>query len=125
MPVDAGQTKDVKLKVTPPIPPRPAGTRSARGSPAEDASATTDLGLNITGQTEARRPRAERDWCPTRRLCRATVLGARGDYIIPAPHPRRGGRTVGLGAERLEGHVSISKIDLTASRRTTTRKFRR
>jgi len=50
VPVDAGQTKDVKLKVTPPNT-APAGDYkvSARVS-AEDASATADLGLTITGQ---------------------------------------------------------------------------
>jgi len=50
VPVDAGQTKDVKLKVTPPNT-APAGDYkvTARVS-AEDASATSDLGLTITGQ---------------------------------------------------------------------------
>ena len=50
VPVDAGQTKDVKLKVTPPNT-APAGDYkvTARVS-AEDASATADLGLTITGQ---------------------------------------------------------------------------
>jgi uncharacterized membrane protein len=50
VPVDAGQTKDVKLKVTPPNT-APAGDYkiTARVS-AEDAVATADLGLTITGQ---------------------------------------------------------------------------
>ena len=50
VPVDAGQTKDVKLKVTSPNT-APAGDYkvTARVS-AEDASATADLGLTITGQ---------------------------------------------------------------------------
>ena len=50
VPVDAGQTKDVKHKVTPPNT-APAGDYkvTARVS-AEDASATADLGLTITGQ---------------------------------------------------------------------------
>ena len=50
VPVDAGQTKDVKLKVTSPNT-APAGDYkvTVRVS-AEDASATADLGLTITGQ---------------------------------------------------------------------------
>jgi uncharacterized membrane protein len=50
VPVDAGQSKDVKLKVTPPNTAAAGNyTVTARIS-AEDASATADLGLNITGQ---------------------------------------------------------------------------
>jgi uncharacterized membrane protein len=50
VPIDAGQSKNVKLKVTPPNTAA-AGTYkvTARVS-AEDTSATADLGLDITGQ---------------------------------------------------------------------------
>jgi uncharacterized membrane protein len=50
VPIDAGQNKDVKLKVTPPNTAA-AGKYSvvARAS-AEETSATADLGLDITGQ---------------------------------------------------------------------------
>lgn len=50
VPIDAGQSKNVKLKVTPPNTAA-AGTYkvTARVS-AEDTSATAELGLNITGQ---------------------------------------------------------------------------
>jgi len=50
VPVDAGQTKDVKLKVTPPNT-APAGSyKVAARVGSEDATATTDLTLDITGQ---------------------------------------------------------------------------
>ena len=50
VPVDAGQTKDVKLKVTPPNTAAAGDYKvTARGG-AEDASATADLGMTITGQ---------------------------------------------------------------------------
>jgi uncharacterized membrane protein len=50
VPVDAGQTKDVKLKVTPPNTAAAGPYKVSVRVAAEDASATTDLGLNITGQ---------------------------------------------------------------------------
>ena len=50
MPVDAGQTKDVKLKVTPPNTAAAGDYKVTARIAAEDTSATTDLGLNITGQ---------------------------------------------------------------------------
>ena len=50
VPVDAGQTKDVKLKVTPPNTAAAGNYKVVARVAAEDASATADLGLNITGQ---------------------------------------------------------------------------
>jgi uncharacterized membrane protein len=50
VPIDAGQSKDVKLKVTPPNTAAAGDYKVTARVNAEDASATTDLGLNITGQ---------------------------------------------------------------------------
>jgi len=50
VPVDAGQTKDVKLKVTPPNTAAAGDYKVIARVGAEDASATADLGLTITGQ---------------------------------------------------------------------------
>ena len=50
VPIDAGQTKDVKLKVTPPNTAAAGPYKVSVRVAAEDASATADLGLNITGQ---------------------------------------------------------------------------
>ncbi len=50
VPVDAGQTKDVKLKVTPPNTAAAGDYKITARVSAEDASATTDLDLTITGQ---------------------------------------------------------------------------
>jgi uncharacterized membrane protein len=50
VPVDAGQSKDVKLKVTPPNTAGAGDYKVAARVSAEDASATTDLGMTITGQ---------------------------------------------------------------------------
>jgi len=50
VPVDAGQSKDVKLKVRPPNTAAAGNYKITTRVAAEDASATTDLGLNITGQ---------------------------------------------------------------------------
>jgi uncharacterized membrane protein len=50
VPVDAGQTKDVKLKVTPPNTAAAGSYKLTARVAAEDASATADLGLDITGQ---------------------------------------------------------------------------
>jgi uncharacterized membrane protein len=50
VPVDAGQSKDVKLKVTPPNTAAAGNYKVTARVSAEDASATADLGLNITGQ---------------------------------------------------------------------------
>jgi uncharacterized membrane protein len=50
VPVDAGQTKDVKLKVTPPNTAAAGSYKVTARIAAEDASVTTDLGLDITGQ---------------------------------------------------------------------------
>jgi uncharacterized membrane protein len=50
VPVDAGQTKDVKLKVTPPNTAAAGDYKITARVAAEDAVATTDLGMTITGQ---------------------------------------------------------------------------
>ena len=50
VPIDAGQTKDVKLKVTPSNTAAAGDYKLTARVGAEDASATTDLGLTITGQ---------------------------------------------------------------------------
>jgi uncharacterized membrane protein len=50
VPVDPGQSKDVKLKITPPNTAAAGPYKVSVRVAAEDASATADLGLNITGQ---------------------------------------------------------------------------
>jgi uncharacterized membrane protein len=50
LPIDAGQSKDVKLKVTPPNTAGAATYKVTVRVAAEDASATADLSLDITGQ---------------------------------------------------------------------------
>jgi uncharacterized membrane protein len=50
VPIDPGQTKDVKLKVRPPNTAAAASYKVVARVGAEDASATADLTLDITGQ---------------------------------------------------------------------------
>jgi uncharacterized membrane protein len=50
VPVDAGQSKDVKLKVRPPNTANAGKYKVTARVAAEDASVSTDLGLDITGQ---------------------------------------------------------------------------
>ena len=50
LPLDAGQSKDVKLKVRPPNTVAAGKYKVSAKVSAEDASATTDLVLDITGQ---------------------------------------------------------------------------
>jgi uncharacterized membrane protein len=50
VPVDAGQSKDVKLKVTPPNTAAAGDYKISARAGAEDASATADLSMTITGQ---------------------------------------------------------------------------
>ncbi len=50
VPIDAGQTKDVKLKVTPPNTASAGRYKVVARVSAEGASATADLTLDITGQ---------------------------------------------------------------------------
>jgi uncharacterized membrane protein len=52
VPVDAGQSKDVKLKVTPPNTAAAGAYKVTARVGAEDATATADLGINITGQSK-------------------------------------------------------------------------
>ena len=50
VPIDAGQSKDVKLKVTPPSTVAAGKYKVTARVVAEDANVTTDLGLEISGQ---------------------------------------------------------------------------
>ena len=50
VPIDAGQTKDVKLKVTPPNTAAAGDYKVTARVAAEDASAATELQMTITGQ---------------------------------------------------------------------------
>ncbi len=50
VPIDAGQSKNVKLKVTPPNTAAAGNYKVTARVSAEDTSATAELGLNITGQ---------------------------------------------------------------------------
>jgi uncharacterized membrane protein len=50
VPIDAGQSKNVKLKVTPPNTAAVGSYKVTARVSAEDTSATTDLTLDITGQ---------------------------------------------------------------------------
>jgi uncharacterized membrane protein len=50
VPIDAGQSKNIKLKVTPPNTAAAGSYKVAARVTAEDTSATADLGLDITGQ---------------------------------------------------------------------------
>jgi uncharacterized membrane protein len=50
VPVDAGQSKDVKLKVTPPNTAAAGDYKVMARVAAEDAAATADLAMTITGQ---------------------------------------------------------------------------
>jgi uncharacterized membrane protein len=50
VPVDAGQTKDVKLKVTPPNTAAAGDYKITARAAAEDASAASDLEMTVTGQ---------------------------------------------------------------------------
>ncbi len=50
VPIDAGQTKNVKLKVTPPNTAAAGSYKVVARVAAEDASATADLTMDITGQ---------------------------------------------------------------------------
>jgi uncharacterized membrane protein len=50
VPIDAGQNKDVKLKVTPPNTAAAGNYPVVARASAEGTSATADLGLDITGQ---------------------------------------------------------------------------
>jgi uncharacterized membrane protein len=50
VPIDAGQSKNVKLKVTPPNTAAAGAYKVTARVSAEDTSATADLGLDITGQ---------------------------------------------------------------------------
>ena len=103
VPVDAGQTKDVKLKVTPPNTAAAGDYKVTARVSAEDASATTDLGLTITGQPKL-------DISSRDGLLSAARLGGQGDLGADRRHQCRHGAgrrypAQRLGAERLESHV--------------------
>ena len=102
VPVDAGQSKDVKLKVTPPNTAGAGDYKITARVSAEDASATTDLDLTITGQPEARHQQP-----------RWPAFGARvrrqGDVDTDRHYqyrhlPRRRHSAQRFRAERLEDH---------------------
>jgi uncharacterized membrane protein len=50
VPIDAGQSKDVKLKVQPPNSVAPGKYKITMRAAAEDANVTTDLAIEVTGQ---------------------------------------------------------------------------
>ena len=50
VPIDAGQSKDVKLKIQPPNTVTPGKYKIAMRAAAEDANVTTDLAIEVTGQ---------------------------------------------------------------------------
>ena len=50
VPIDAGQSKDVKLKVRPPSTVAAGKYKVTARAVAEDANVTTDLGMEVTGQ---------------------------------------------------------------------------
>ena len=50
VPIDAGQSKDVKLKIQPPNSVTPGKYKITMRAAAEDANVTTDLAIEVTGQ---------------------------------------------------------------------------
>ncbi len=103
IPIEAGQSKDIKLKV------RPPSTVDAGHFPvkvtvnAEDASAKAELALDIVGQPQLQV--AGRDGLLS---ARAVAAQAKLDSDRRHQHRNRAGRkhhTRGNGAERLEGDV--------------------
>ena len=50
VPIDAGQSKDVKLKIQPPNSVAPGKYKITMRAAAEDANVTTDLAIEVTGQ---------------------------------------------------------------------------
>jgi len=92
LPLDPGQSKDVKLKVRPPNTVAAGKFKAVARTTAEDAVVTSDLVVDITGQ-----PKID--------------ISGRCREVDPNPghqfghRPRRAGRAVGLGAERLEGRI--------------------
>ena len=107
VPVDAGQTKDVKLKITPPNTAAAGDYKITARIGAEDASATSDLEMTITGQPRTRYQRP-------RRPCLDARIGRQGDIGTGRYHQYRHGArrrypVEWLGAKRLEDHLR-SKI---------------
>ena len=103
LPLDAGQSKDVKLKVRPPNTVAAGKYKVAAKVTADDATATSELVLDITGQPKI--DIAGREGV----LSAKASAGGRG--IDPGdPHQfrhcaGRADRAVGLGSARLEGEL--------------------
>ena len=122
LPLDAGQSKDVKLKVRPPNTVAAGKYNIVAKVSAEDATATSDLALDITGQPKI-------DISGREGLLSAARVGRGRDLDPGHPHQHRHGagrrgRTVRLGAVAA-GRSSSSRRRSIASRRTRTRKCRR
>ena len=103
LPIDAGQSKDVKLKVRPPNTVAAGKYNVVAKASAEDATATSDLALDITGQPKL-------DISRPRRPAQRARVGRQRDLDPGHPDQHRhgagrGGRTVRLRAERLEDRV--------------------
>ena len=95
LPLDAGQSKDVKLKVRPPNTVAAGKYKVAAKVSADDASATSELVLDITGQPKI-------DIAGREGVLSAKRLGRPRDLDPRDPHQfrHRGGR-----ADRAVGHV--------------------
>ena len=86
VPIDAGQTKNVKLKVTPPNTAAAGSYKVVARVAAEDARATADLAMDITGQPKldiSGREGLHFD------ACRRRQGDARCRSSSPIPAPRR------------------------------------
>ena len=122
MPIEAGQSKDVKLKVRPPTTidagKYPVAVRVA----AEDATAKTDLSLDITGQ-----PKLDitgREGLLSARATAGTETSIPVVITNSGTAPAERHRALRHGAERLEDHVRAQ--DHRPHRaRTRTRRSRR
>ena len=103
VPVDAGQTKDVKLKVTPPNTAAAGNYKVVARVAAEDASATADLRTQHHWSAQARCQRPRGPGFNSR-------FGWQGNVGAGRHHQHRHGsgrqyRPQRFGAERLEDHV--------------------
>ena len=103
VPIDAGQSKDVKLKVRPPNTIGAGRYPVAMRATAEDATAKTDVALEITGQPQL-------DITGRDGSLSAGAERGRGDHDPGRDHQfrhRAGGpdRARRHGADRLEDHL--------------------
>ena len=122
IPVEAGKSKDVKLKVSPPDTVDAGHYPVTARIAAEDAHASAKVALDITGQPKLTLAGRE-GLLSARATAGKRELGSGGgdQYRHGAGREHQ---TVGQCAERLEDHVS-SRRPSTASRPTSTRKCRR